>query len=75
LPDTLSEYAAGASAAFATKIVAIRPTTTRFDHFNGINVGRANYVNVNADASFIYTACTKLNPMGIRALEQLFLDA
>jgi hypothetical protein len=72
LPDTLSEYAAGASAAFATKIVAIRPTSTRFDQFNGINVGRANYVN--ADTSFIHTACTKLNPMGIRAVEHLSLD-
>jgi hypothetical protein len=73
LPDTLSEYAAGASAAFDAPIVAIRPTDARFDQFNGINVARRNYVNVNADTSSIYTACTKLNPMGIRAVEHLSL--
>lgn len=56
LPDTLSEYAAAASAAFDAPIVAIRPTDARFDQFNGINVARRNYVNVEKDISFINIA-------------------
>lgn len=52
MPDTLSEYAAGASAAIATKIVAIRPTGEEFDQFYGINVNGTNFVNVAANVSF-----------------------
>jgi hypothetical protein len=53
LPDTLSEHAAGASAAFDAQIVGFRTTGAEFDQFNGINVARRNYVNVDADTSFI----------------------
>lgn len=36
LPNTLSEYAAVASAAFNENIVAIRPTSEEFNKFNGM---------------------------------------
>jgi hypothetical protein len=52
MPDTLSKYAAGASAAFATKIVAIRPTGSEFDQFYGINANGTNFVIVDANVSF-----------------------
>ena len=52
MPDTLSEYAAGASAAFATKIVAIRPTGAEFDQFYGINANGTNFVIFDANVSF-----------------------
>jgi hypothetical protein len=42
-----------ASAAFDAPIVGIRPTAARFDQFNGINVSGRNYINLNANVSFI----------------------
>ena len=34
---------------------AVRPTDARFDQFNGINVAGRNYINVDANVSFINT--------------------
>ena len=56
LCNTLSEYAAAASAALDARILAIRQTGAEFDRFNGINVGKINYFNVDAKVSFINTA-------------------
>jgi len=55
LRGSLVGYAAAAGAAFGTKIVGIQPTAERFNVFNGINFGGANYINVAADVRFINT--------------------
>jgi hypothetical protein len=52
LPDSLNDFAAAASAAYGAKIVAIKPTSGKFDAFNGINVNGTNFVNVDANVSF-----------------------
>lgn len=56
LRDTLAEFAAGARAAFGSKIVGIKPTDERFNQFNGINRQRTAYVNLGAKPGFISSA-------------------
>jgi hypothetical protein len=58
LPDTLSEHAAGASAAFDAQIVGFRPTDARFDRFNDINFATRKHVNI-VDTRFINITATK----------------
>jgi hypothetical protein len=53
LPDSISAYAAAASAAFNAQIVGITPTASEFGDFNGINLGGINYVNLAGDVRFI----------------------
>lgn len=56
LPDSLDEFAKAASAAFNAQIIGISPTDSRFNQFNGINYGGKEYVNLDANVSFINIA-------------------
>lgn len=53
LPDSLANFAEAAEVAYGTKITAVRPTGRKFNIFNGINVGKTNYINIESEVSFI----------------------
>ena len=56
LLPSFKEFAEAIKAAFGTNIAAIKPTEQRFNTFNGINYGGTNYINTDADVSFINIA-------------------
>jgi hypothetical protein len=53
LPDSLAKFAEAAEVAYGTKITAVRPTGRKFNIFNGINVGKTNYINIESYVSFV----------------------
>ena len=53
LLSSFTEFAKAVTAAFSSKVTGIKPTEPRFDTFNGINYGGTNYINLDADVSFI----------------------
>jgi hypothetical protein len=56
LRDSLADFAAGASAAFDSKVIGVTGTTRAANALNGINVAGRGYVNLNGDVRFVNIA-------------------
>lgn len=71
--NTLSEFAAGARAAFDAEVVGVTGEFARANDFNGINVSGTNYVNLNGADKIKYFQLRKWRMVRCLLLKRLEL--